>query len=99
VWLYATLEGVGSARAIDRLCQQHAAYRWLCGGAPINHDLLAGFRRDNAALLDRLLTTWSQIASLPSGYIPSFFASAVLPDGRVIVEGGEYNDNCRINAV
>jgi transposase len=56
VWLYATLEGIGSARAIDRLCQQHAAYRWLCGGAPVNHDLLAGFRRENAALLDRLLT-------------------------------------------
>lgn len=56
VWLYATLEGIGSARAIDRLCQQHAAYRRLCGGAPINHDLLAGFRRENAALLDRLLT-------------------------------------------
>ena len=56
VWLYATLEGIGSARAIDRLCQQHAAYRWLCGGAPINHDLLAEFRRQNAALLDRLLT-------------------------------------------
>src|SRR5216684_1863170 len=56
VWLYATLEGIGSARAIDRLCQQHAAYRWLCGGAPINHDLLATFRRDNAVLLDRLLT-------------------------------------------
>jgi transposase len=56
VWLYATLEGIGSARAIDRLCQQHAAYRWLCGGAPINHDLLASFRREHAALLDRLLT-------------------------------------------
>jgi transposase len=56
VWLFATLEGIGSARAIDRLCQQHAAYRWLCGGAPINHDLLAEFRRENAALLDRLLT-------------------------------------------
>ena len=56
VWLYATLEGIGSARAIDRLCQQHAAYRWLCGGAPINHDLLATFRRENAAQLDRLLT-------------------------------------------
>src|SRR5207302_5702284 len=56
VWLYATLEGIGSARAIDRLCQQHAAYRWLCGGAPINHDLLAQFRRENAVLLDRLLT-------------------------------------------
>ena len=56
VWLYATLEGIGSARAIDRLCQQHAAYRWLCGGAPINHDLLATFRREHAASLDRLLT-------------------------------------------
>jgi transposase len=56
VWLYATLEGIGSARAIDRLCQRHAAYRWPCGGAPIYHDLLAEFRRENAALLDRLLT-------------------------------------------
>lgn len=35
--------------------------------------------------------TWSQIASLPAGYSPLYFASAVLPDGRVIVEGGEYN--------
>src|SRR5246127_867409 len=56
VWLYATLEGIGSARAIDRLCQQHAAYRWLCGGAPINHDLLSEFRRECAAPLDRLLS-------------------------------------------
>jgi transposase-like protein DUF772 len=56
VWLYAILEGVGSARAVDRLCRQHAAYRWLCGGAPVNHDLLAEFRRDNGARLDGLLT-------------------------------------------
>ena len=35
--------------------------------------------------------TWSQLASLPAGYSPLYFASAVLPDGRVIVEGGEYN--------
>jgi len=56
VWLYATMEGIGSARAIDRLCQPHAAYRWLCGGAPINHDLLAAFRRENAATWDRLLS-------------------------------------------
>ena len=56
VWLYATMEGIGSARAIGRLCQQHAAYRWLCGRTPINHDLLATFRRENAATLDRLLT-------------------------------------------
>ena len=35
--------------------------------------------------------TWTQIASFPPGYTPLFYASAVLPDGRVIVEGGEYN--------
>jgi len=36
--------------------------------------------------------TWSQLASLPSGYSPLYFASAVLTDGKVLVEGGEYND-------
>ena len=41
--------------------------------------------------------TWSpatgagSVAALPSGYQPQYFASAVLPDGRVIIEGGEYN--------
>ena len=35
--------------------------------------------------------TWSQLASLASNYGPLFFASAVLPDGRVLVEGGEQN--------
>lgn len=35
--------------------------------------------------------TWSQIASMPAGYGPMYAASAVLPDGRVIVEGGELN--------
>jgi hypothetical protein len=36
--------------------------------------------------------TWNQVASMPSGYAPLYFASAILPDGRVIVEGGEYNN-------
>jgi hypothetical protein len=35
--------------------------------------------------------TWTQVASLPSGYGPLYFASAVLPDGRYIIEGGLYN--------
>jgi hypothetical protein len=34
--------------------------------------------------------TWSQAASMPPGYNPLYFASAILPDGRMIVEGGEY---------
>ncbi|MFZ1133885.1 MAG: hypothetical protein WAN69_03005 [Candidatus Korobacteraceae bacterium] len=35
--------------------------------------------------------TWSAIAPLPAGYAPLYFGSAVLPDGNVIIEGGEYN--------
>jgi len=35
--------------------------------------------------------TWSQLASLPSGYSPDDFASAVLADGRLVIIGGEYN--------
>ena len=37
--------------------------------------------------------TWKRIASLPAGYVPDAFASAVLADGRLIIEGGEYNNN------
>jgi hypothetical protein len=35
--------------------------------------------------------TWTQLASLPAEYSPLYHATAVLPDGRVIIEGGEYN--------
>ncbi len=35
--------------------------------------------------------TWSQIASLPAGYFPMAYGSAVLADGRVVIEGGEYD--------
>ena len=56
LWLYATMEGVGAARAVERLCDYHAAYRWICGGVPANHDMLSAFRRESGAVLDRLLT-------------------------------------------
>lgn len=32
LWLFATIDGVGSARAVERLCSEHVAYRWICGG-------------------------------------------------------------------
>jgi hypothetical protein len=35
--------------------------------------------------------TIKAIASLPSAYGPFYFGSVVLPDGRYIIEGGEYN--------
>lgn len=56
LWLYATSQGVGSARALERLCESHDAYRWLCGGVSVNYHGLADFRSGHGELLDRLLT-------------------------------------------
>lgn len=55
LWIYATSQGVGSARGLERLCESHDAYRWLCGGVSVNHHTLGDFRVDHADLLDRLL--------------------------------------------
>jgi transposase len=56
LWLYATSQGVGSARALAKLCESHDAYRWLCGGVSVNYHGLADFRSGHPELLDRLLT-------------------------------------------
>lgn len=37
--------------------------------------------------------TWTKQASLPAGYVPDAFSSAVLADGRLVIAGGEYNNN------
>jgi transposase len=55
LWLFAVSEGVGSARALDRLCKYHDAYRWLCGGVNVNYHSLSDFRVAHPELLDRLL--------------------------------------------
>jgi len=56
LWLYATVEGVGSARELERLAGSDIAYRWLAGGAPLNYHGLADFRIAHLEILDRLLT-------------------------------------------
>ena len=56
LWLYATLQGVGSARELDRLCKYHLAYQWICGDVPMNYHTLSDFRTDHAEFLDKLLT-------------------------------------------
>jgi transposase len=56
LWLYATVEGVGSARALARLCEQHDAYRWICGGVSVNAHTLSDFRVAHETVLDELLT-------------------------------------------
>jgi len=55
LWLYATVEGVGSARELDRLCREHIGFEWLCGGVGMNHTTLADFRVAHGAVLERLL--------------------------------------------
>jgi transposase len=55
LWLYANSDGVGSARALERLCNNHDVYRWLCGGVSVNYHTLSDFRVGYADLLDRLL--------------------------------------------
>lgn len=56
LWLHATVDGVGSAREIERLTEAHDAYRWICGGVNVNHHTLSDFRCARVDLLDELLT-------------------------------------------
>jgi transposase len=56
LWLYATIEGVGSARRLDELCRTHASFQWIAGDVSTHYHTLADFRTDHVALLDDLLT-------------------------------------------
>ena len=56
LWIYATSEGVGSARALERLCESHDAYRWICGGVEVSDHTLSYFRVRHGTVLDDLLT-------------------------------------------
>ena len=77
LWLYATIEGVGSARELDRLCRSDLAYRWLRGGVPVDYHLLSDFRSEQAAVLDRLL----------SESLAALLAEGVVRLDEVIVDG------------
>ena len=85
LWLYATLDGVGSGREVSRLTQAHDAYRWLCGGVQVNHHTLSDFRKDHGEALDELLSV--SIASLMAAGVVKL--KAVAQDGmRVRASAG-----------
>jgi len=65
LWLYATVDGVGSARALARLCREHVADRRLCGGVSVNHHTLSDFRVADVDWLDGVLT--ASVAGLMHG--------------------------------
>lgn len=56
LWLQATIDGIGSSRALAELCEQHLVYRWLCGGVEIGYHTLADFRTGHGEVLKQLLT-------------------------------------------
>lgn len=62
LWLWATIDGVGSAREVDRLCERDEVYRWICGGVGVNYHSLADFRTAHESWLDAQLT--ASIAAL-----------------------------------
>lgn len=77
LWLYATSAGVGSARALARLCESENAYRWLCGGVSVNHHGLSDFRIGHSDLLDRLLVEHAASLSM----------AGVIDLGEVVQDG------------
>jgi transposase/exonuclease VII small subunit len=55
LWLFATIEGISSARRLATLTERDIPYLWLCGGVSVNYHLLADFRANNGELLERLM--------------------------------------------
>jgi transposase len=56
LWLYAYTQGVGNGRELDRLCQSHHAYQWICGGVSLNYHTINDFRVNHEEAMDHLLT-------------------------------------------
>ena len=77
LWLLATMDGVGSARELDRLTSQDLAYRWVACGVPVNYHGLADFRVAHADVLDDLLTET----------LAAFMAEKLFDADEIVVDG------------
>jgi transposase len=80
LWIYAAVEGVGSARQLARLVERDVAYRWIAGGVPVNYHGLSDFRTAHPELLDRLLTE-SVMALVAEGLVT---LSEIVVDGTKV---------------
>lgn len=56
LWLFATLEGITSARRIADLTTRDIPYMWICGHVGVNYHRLADFRTEYGDLVKRCLT-------------------------------------------
>lgn len=77
LWLLATMDGVGSARELDRLTSQDLAYRWVACGVPVNYHGLADFRVAHADVLDGLLTKT----------LAAFMAERLFDADEIVIDG------------
>jgi transposase len=85
LWLYATVEGIGSARKIERLTREHDAFRWICGGVQVNYHTVADFRSEQGDAFESLLT--DNVACLMAAGVVKF--KSVAQDGvRVRASAG-----------
>lgn len=75
LWLYATLEDIGSARQLARLCQRDVCYRWILGGVTVSHKTLSDFRVEVGEVLDELLSR--SVAALVSAKVVDLHCVAV----------------------
>lgn len=69
LWLMATLDGIGSARELDRRCKSDIPYLWMLGTVRVNYHTLSDFRVQNGEFLEQLLV--DTVASLiDRGLVP-----------------------------
>lgn len=69
LWLQATLDGIGSARELDRRCETDLPYLWILGGVTVNYHTLSDFRVGHGEFVDELLI--DTVASLiDRGLVP-----------------------------
>lgn len=80
LWLFATVEGVGSARELERLVERDVAYRWIAGGVRVNYHGLSDFRSLHGDILDELLT--QSVTALMAEKLVTF--EAVIADGTKV---------------
>ena len=55
LWLLATLDGIGSARELERRCKEDISYMWICGHVGVNYHTLSDFRSGQARFLESIL--------------------------------------------
>eukprot|EP01031_Cornospumella_fuschlensis_P005431 gene5431-6763_t len=59
LWLYATIEGVGHAREIERLTTRDNNYKWICGEVSVNRTSLSAFYTASPEILKRILVDYT----------------------------------------